>query len=74
MDFRFPRSAQLSLPDIDERLLGHVLMDAGHGGPGVGGHVAPMADPFPAPHARGEPLLGVELRWEVHRVSPAAQR
>ena len=63
-----------SPPYIDEGLLGHVLMDAGDSGPGVGGHVAPMSDPLAAAHAGRQPLLRIKLRWEVHGVSPAAQR
>ncbi len=61
-------------PYIDEGFLGHVLMDAGHSGPGVGGHVSPMSDPLAAAHAGRQPLLRIKLRWEVHGVSPAAQR
>jgi hypothetical protein len=49
-------------------------MDAGHSGPGVGGHVAPMSDPLAAAHAGRQPLLRIKLCWEVHGVSPAAQR
>jgi hypothetical protein len=61
-------------PHIDEGLLGHILVNAGYSRPGVGGYVAPVANPLPPANAGGEPLLGVVLGGEIHGVGPAAQR